>query len=96
MTAVLSLLGACANIDLSSKTVQQGNLSALNQVQKLRLGMSKHQVKNIMGTSLITPLFSDDRWDYANTSKPPRKDIKINSVSLYFKHDQLVRIQKTP
>ncbi len=92
---VLSLaLSACASLDFSSRTKRQGNLSAVHDVNKLKIGMSKKQVAGIMGTSLIEPLFKLDRWDYTNTTQKPRQKIVIHSVSLYFRNGALSKIER--
>jgi len=93
LCAVLSL-GGCANYNFSNKTTHQGNLSVISGDKKLHKGMSKTEVAQIMGSSLITPMFSQNRWDYALTSQKPNKKVIVKSVVLYFKNDRLTRIIK--
>ena len=75
VTAVSLLLSACSTIDdpmaraIRKVTpfrveVVQGNFVSKEQVQALRAGMSRNQVKDILGTPLIASVFHSDRWDY--------------------------------
>lgn len=45
--------------------VVQGNFVSKEQRQAVRPGMSRAQVRDILGTPLVTSLFHADRWDYA-------------------------------
>ena len=44
--------------------IQQGNLLTQEQVSRLKPGMSKEEVRLILGTPLLTDIFHADRWDY--------------------------------
>ncbi|MES2182255.1 MAG: outer membrane protein assembly factor BamE, partial [Pseudomonadota bacterium] len=44
--------------------VQQGNVVTSKMLLQLRPGMTKSQVRFIMGTPLIQDSFHDKRWDY--------------------------------
>ncbi len=43
----------------------QGNFLSKEQVAALRKGMSRDEVRNVLGTPLVTSAFHADRWDYA-------------------------------
>ena len=45
-------------------TVVQGNFVSAEQAAKMQVGMSRDQVKAILGTPLLTDMFHNDRWDY--------------------------------
>lgn len=65
---ILSLYG-CATPDLNAPIVykmeiQQGNEIDSEMLLKLKPGMTKSQVKFILGTPLIADSFHRDRWDY--------------------------------
>jgi outer membrane protein assembly factor BamE len=47
--------------------VVQGNFVSKEQVQALQAGMSRSQVRDILGSPLITSAFHTDRWDYVFT-----------------------------
>ncbi|WP_370262485.1 outer membrane protein assembly factor BamE [Limnobacter sp.] len=44
--------------------IQQGNFVTEQEVQRLRVGMTKDQVRFIMGTPLLNSPFHENRWDY--------------------------------
>lgn len=44
--------------------IQQGNYVSQEMVSQLRPGMSREQVRFVLGTPLLTDIFHADRWDY--------------------------------
>ncbi len=92
---VLSLTH-CMSYDFSRRVVQQGNLLAQSRIQTLKTGMSKDEVAMLMGNSLLTPIFNDNRWDYAYTWRKGSGPLAIRNLSLYFAQDKLVRIEHKP
>ncbi|HEX7155742.1 MAG TPA: outer membrane protein assembly factor BamE, partial [Burkholderiaceae bacterium] len=44
--------------------VQQGNIITKDMVDQLRPGMTRDQVRFMLGTPLLTDMFHQDRWDY--------------------------------
>ena len=90
------LLSQCASYDFSRRVVQQGNLLQRPTVERLKLGMSKDDVAILMGTSLLSPIFNDDRWDYAYTWRRGSGATTVRNVSLYFTHGRLSRIEHKP
>lgn len=44
--------------------IQQGNYISQDMVAQLKLGMSREQVRFVLGTPLVTDVFHADRWDY--------------------------------
>src|SRR5258706_4340478 len=43
--------------------IQQGNFLSQEAITKLKPGMSRDEVKLILGTPLLTDIFHADRWD---------------------------------
>jgi outer membrane protein assembly factor BamE len=52
--------------------VQQGNVLTQEMVSQLRPGLSKDQVRFILGTPVLTDMFHANRWDYAYRLKKGR------------------------
>ena len=71
--------------------VIQGNFVSKEQVEQLQAGMSRDQVKAVLGTPLMTSLFHADRWDYVFTLKRQGVDPKAFKYTVFFKGDQLER-----
>lgn len=90
---VLSLT-SCSSYDFSRHVVQQGNLLSPKTVNRLSLGMSKQDVAILMGTSLLSPTFNNNRWDYAYTWRKGSTSNAVRHVSLYFAGDRLTRIEQ--
>lgn len=84
----------CASYDFSRKIVQQGNLLPAAKIEKLKLGMNKEEVAVLMGTSLLSPTFTNDRWDYAYSWRKGSSSTRITYLSLYFSHGVLSRVEK--
>ena len=89
----LTLLSACT---IHRLDVQQGNIIKDDMLEQLIPGISKRQVRFIMGTPLIQDPFHKDRWDYVFTMQPgdKRKITEYRRVTVYFKDDKLVKIDK--
>jgi len=73
--------------------VVQGNFVSKEQVQALRPGMGRNQVKEILGTPLIASVFHADRWDYAFTIVRKGTQPQQRQLSVYFKDDVYVRFE---
>ncbi|MGV3740298.1 MAG: outer membrane protein assembly factor BamE [Gammaproteobacteria bacterium] len=90
---VLSLTH-CLSYDFSKRPVQQGNILSEKRIARLKVGMSKSDAAILMGTSLISPMFNLDRWDYAYTWRRGTDANNVRHLSLFFTNDRLVRIEK--
>ena len=71
--------------------VVQGNFIASEQVGQLKAGMSRLQVRNLLGTPLVSSLFHADRWDYVFSFKRGGGDAKLYRYSVFFQGDALTR-----
>src|ERR1700758_2498778 len=45
-------------------TVVQGNFVSKEAAAQMQVGMSRQQVRQVLGTPLLTDMFHNDRWDY--------------------------------
>jgi outer membrane protein assembly factor BamE len=73
--------------------IQQGNVVTREQIDKLKPGMTRMQVRDILGSPLIADPFHADRWDYIFTLDQPRKPLQRRSVVLIFAGDTLQDIE---
>ncbi len=92
-TLCFFLLANCANYDFSNRTVQQGNILSPNVVERLHVGMTKEDVAILLGTSLISPTFNNNRWDYAYTKRKGSTSNTVRHISLYFEDNRLKRME---
>lgn len=74
-------------------TVQQGNIITEEMVDELRPGMTKRQVRFLLGTPLLTDFFHSDRWDYTYTIRRRHEPMQIKRLTLFFEDDELARIE---
>lgn len=73
--------------------VQQGNVVTSKMLLQLRPGMTKSQVRFIMGTPLIQDSFHGNRWDYAYQLRESGKLIEQRRVILDFQSDLLKTVR---
>ncbi len=95
IACILSLTN-CASYDFSRRVVKQGNLLPQSLVEKLKVGMSKDNVATLIGTSLISPMYNNDRWDYAYTIRRGSGQMEVHNLRLYFSHDVITNIEHRP
>ncbi len=74
-------------------TVQQGNVVTQEMVDQLQPGMSKRQVRFVLGTPQITDVFHEDRWDYVELQTRGRETLEKRTLTLHFEQDRLTRIE---
>ena len=98
MQTILIYLIASVVIFISGCTihipdVQQGNVLEPAVLAQLHPGLSKKQVKFLMGTPIIQDAFHPERWDYVYLfSSQDSKTIR-QRVTIFFDHDTLSRIE---
>ncbi len=73
--------------------IQQGNVVTSEMLLKLRPGMTKSQVKFIMGTPLLVDSFRTNRWDYFYQLRKQGKIVNQRRVILDFENDLLKRVR---
>lgn len=97
-------LGACSSVTDSTRSalvkitpykveVVQGNFVSKEQVEALKPGMSRQQVRDILGTSLLTDVFHSDRWDYVFTMRRQGTEPQQRRLTLFFKGETLDRFE---
>jgi outer membrane protein assembly factor BamE len=74
---------------LYKSDVVQGNFVSREQVAQLHAGMTRLQVRDLLGTPLITPLFMGDRWDYVFTMTHQGVPQQSYRLTIYFTGDTL-------
>lgn len=75
ITCLVALGSACVyEVD-----VQQGNKLEAHDIESVKVGMTRNQVRFLLGTPVVTDVFHDDRWDYVyyfragRSNKPERR-----------------------
>lgn len=73
--------------------IVQGNFVSKEQVAALQPGMTRQQVKEVLGTPLVVSVFHSDRWDYVFTLRRQGVEPQSRRLSVYFKGDALDRFE---
>ncbi|GAC1039940.1 outer membrane protein assembly factor BamE [Pseudomonas sp. No.117] len=80
----LAMLAGCSLPGVYKIDIQQGNVVTQDMIDQLRPGMTRQQVRFIMGTPLIQDTFHPDRWDYLYSLQAAGGQRKQERVSLVF------------
>ena len=74
--------------------VVQGNFISSEQYSKLQLGLTREQVRQIMGTPLLASYFHANHWDYVFEFKRSGQPIgKKRHVTVFFDGDKVVKFE---
>ena len=76
--------------------VVQGNVVTAEQVARAVPGMSRQQVRDVLGSPLLTDIFHGDRWDYVFLLNRPGSEVQTRSVVVIFEDDKMLRIEAPP
>jgi outer membrane protein assembly factor BamE len=87
-TALLSGCGLVYKID-----IQQGNYVTQDLVAKLKPGMTKAEVRALLGTPLLSDVFHNNRWDYYFSNVKGGKAEDRTRLSVFFDEDKLVSVR---
>ena len=71
--------------------VVQGNVVTREMVAQLRPGLSRDQVRQLLGSPLLTDDFHGDRWDYVFTIRRQGTEPQQRRVTVFFDGDRLNR-----
>jgi outer membrane protein assembly factor BamE len=99
--AAAALAGGCATIDTYAPTlrsfgvykldINQGNFLSQDMVEKLKVGQTRTQVRQILGTPLVMTVFRDDRWDYSYLFLRQGRVVEQRNFTVYFVDEKLAR-----
>jgi len=89
------VLGGCNYLPKVYKLdIQQGNVVTQEMVDKLKPGMTRAQVRYVLGTPLVQDAFHQNRWDYFYSLKKGTDGVaETRRLTLIFKDDVLQNVQ---
>jgi len=98
------LLAACSTADRASHRlvdwvtpykadVIQGNVVTAEQAKQLQPGMTRNQVRGLLGTPLLASVFHQDRWDYVFTIRRQGIEPLERKFTVFFDGDRLTRFE---
>ncbi|HEY3488290.1 MAG TPA: outer membrane protein assembly factor BamE [Gammaproteobacteria bacterium] len=87
MVVSAAICSACYQIPIN-----QGNRIEQTAVERLKVGMTREQVRYLMGAPVLQEPFDQSRWNYVSRYKTKAGDYKDRTIILFFKGDILNRI----
>ncbi len=86
-----AVIGACVH----RPYIQQGNFLEIKDVDQVTTGMTRSQVRYLLGTPMISDPFTAKRWDYIYTLKRGRaRKVDRAHFVVYFEDDKVTRIDR--
>lgn len=103
LIALIGLLGACSSLQSSESffgiitpyriEVVQGNVVTREMAAAVKPGMSRTQVRDILGSPLLTDIFHADRWDYLFAIRRTGAEPQARRVTAIFEGETLVKLE---
>ena len=93
------LLGLGASVLFSACVyrinIQQGNFLDQAAVEQVKAGMTRSQVRYLLGTPMVADPFNKERWDYIYYLKKGRtRHVDSRRVTVYFDGEKVARLDK--
>ena len=97
-------LAACSSFNNTASTlgglvtpykvdIVQGNFVSKEQKDALQIGMPRLQVRDILGSPLVTSAFHADRWEYVFTIRRQGAEPQLRKLTVFFKADELAKVE---
>ena len=90
----LSLLtAACGFFTPYRMEIQQGNYVTQQMAAQLKPGLTRDQVRFVMGTPLVTDIFHEERWDYVFVrQRANSQEVERRRIAVFFEDGKLKRV----
>ena len=92
-TLLIILLGAlagCGGLPRVYKiNIEQGNVVTGEMLSQLEPGMTRRQVRYVLGTPLLENSFNRNRWDYVYSLRRGGKTLRQERLTVFFEDDKL-------
>lgn len=88
------MLGGCSylsKISVYKLDINQGNYLTQDQLEKLKVGQTRQQVRTVLGTPLLADPFHANRWDYVYEFQRQGRMLEHRQFTVYFVDDRLAR-----
>ena len=102
VAALAALLAGCSSLQSSDSflgvitpyrlEIVQGNVITREQGEAIKSGLTRAQVRDVLGSPLLTDPFHADRWDYVFTIRRQGAEPQLRRVVVLFKADTLESI----
>ena len=102
-TAATFVLSGCSSLQRSDSffgfitpyriEIVQGNAVTKEQLAQVKTGMTRSQVRDVLGSPLVTDPFHANRWDYVFTIRRPGTEPQHRSVVVNFEGEGVKSIE---
>jgi outer membrane protein assembly factor BamE len=91
LLAAAALLSGC----VYRPDIQQGNLLSVKDIEQVQVGMTRSQVRFLLGTPMVSDPFAPHRWDYVYRMAYGRRNRAIDTAHfiVFFEGDEVVRVE---
>ncbi|MGC9456337.1 MAG: outer membrane protein assembly factor BamE [Halothiobacillaceae bacterium] len=89
------LLSGCSRVyvppfvQVYQPDIHQGNVLMAEDVERIRPGMSAAEVRALLGTPSLRPVFDAERWDYVFYSKPGKQKVFQHRLVIVFENGRV-------
>lgn len=73
--------------------IQQGNIVTREQLQRLKPGMTKQQVRFLLGTPRMVDAFHQNQWSYIYSMKKSREERVQQDITVHFEEDKVTKVE---
>jgi len=91
------LVAACdfaPNLAPYRMEIQQGNYVTQEMVAQLSPGLTRDQVRFVLGTPLVSDIFHEERWDYVfMRQRANSREVEYRRIAVFFEEGRLKRIE---
>lgn len=94
LSVAITLVSGCGYLGVYKRDLAQGNLVTQDMVGQLQPGMSRDQVRAVMGTPLLEGPFDASQWDYLFRLDEAYGGVDQRRVTLTFEGERLVDISR--
>ena len=98
LACFLSLAAGCGSLGFPGVyriNVEQGNIITQEMVDQLKPGMTRRQVRFVLGTPLLEDPFHSDRWEYIYMVRNGDRTLVEQRLTVYFEGDALTHFDST-
>jgi len=74
--------------------IQQGNYITQEMAAQLKPGLTRDQVRFVLGTPLVSDIFDEERWDYVFLrQRANSRDTEYRRIAVFFEDGKLKRVE---
>lgn len=95
ISLLVILISGCGWNPVYKTEQHQGNYVTQSMINQLEPGMSKEQVRFVMGTPLLVDAYHPDQWHYLFRHRDKEANFEEKRMILHFEGNQLAHMEGT-